>query len=129
MIVVDASALLELLLVTPRGDRVAERLGGAASLHVPHLVDVEIAQVLRRLVGRAQLAPERGEDALRDLADLDLERWEHLPLLPRAWELRDNLTAYDAVYVSLAEAIGAPLLTCDGRIAGAPGLRARIEVI
>lgn len=129
MIVVDASALLEVLLVTPRGVPVAHRLRAATSLHAPHLLDLEIAQVLRRLVHQGQLPWERGEQALADLADLDLERWEHHPLIPRVWELRANLTAYDAVYVALAEGIGAPLLTCDGRTARAPGVRARIDLV
>lgn len=130
MIVVDASALLELLLQTELGARVEARLfRDDDELHAPHLVDVEIVQGLRRLVRTGELASGRAEEAIADLTDLDLHRHAHLDLLGRAWKLRDNITAYDAMYVVLAEAIEAPLVTCDGPLAKAPGHRARIEVI
>jgi predicted nucleic acid-binding protein len=129
MIVLDASAAVEVLLRTAAGAPLAERLlAPEVSLHAPHLLDVEVAQVLRRFSARGELDPERGREALQDLADLPLERYPHDLLLPRAWELRDNLTAYDAVYVALAEILGATLLTTDGRIARAPGHSARVEV-
>lgn len=130
MIVVDASALLEFLLQTDLGARVEARLfRDADELHAPHLVDVEIVQVLRRLVRTRELASGRAEEAIADLTDLDLHRHPHLDLLRRAWKLRDNLTAYDAMYVALAEAIEAPIVTCDRPLANASGLRVRIDVI
>ncbi len=98
------------------------------SLHAPHLLDVEVAQVLRRYVREKALTAERAEQALEDLSDLPLNRYPHDFLIPRVWELRASLTAYDALYVSLAEALEAPLLTCDRRIASASGHHARIEV-
>ena len=130
MIVVDASALLESLLQTSRGARVEARLFREEDeLHAPHLVDVEITQGLRRLVRTGEVASGRAVEAIADLTDLDLHRHPHVDLLSRAWKLRDNITAYDAMYVALAEAIEAPIVTCDGSLATAPGHRARIEVI
>lgn len=130
MIVVDASALLEFLLQTPLGTRVEARLlRDEAEFHVPHLVDVEILQGLRRLVRAGEVSPARAKEAIEDLIDLDLHRHPHTDLLSRAWTRRDNITAYDAMYVSLAEALDAPLVTCDGPLATASGHAARIEVI
>ena len=130
MIVVDASALLEFLLQTSLGARVEARLFGEdQELHAPHLLDVEIAQGLRRLVRTREVSSARAEEAIADLTDLDLHRHAHLDLLPRAWTLRDNLSAYDAMYVALAEAIDAPMVTCDAPLARSPGHRARIEVL
>ena len=130
MIVVDASALLEFLLQTSLGARVEARLfGDEDELHAPHLVDVEIAQGLRRLVRTGEVSSGRAGEAIADLTDLDLHRHAHRDLLDRAWKLRDNISAYDAMYVALAEAIEAPIVTCDGPLAKAPGHRARIEVI
>ena len=130
MIVVDASALLEFLLQTSLGARVEARLfGEEAELHAPHLLDVEIAQGLRRLVRTGEVSSARAEEAIADLTDLDLHRHAHLDFLGRAWKLRDNISAYDAMYVALAEAIEAPIVTCDSPLAKAPGHRARIEVI
>jgi predicted nucleic acid-binding protein len=130
VIVVDASALLEVLLQTELGARVEARLfRDDDELHAPHLVDVEIVQGLRRLVRTGELSSGRADEAIADLTDLDLHRHAHLDLLDRAWKLRDNITAYDAMYVTLAEAIEAPIVTCDSPLAKAPGHRARIEVI
>lgn len=130
MIVLDASAAVELLLATANGDRVAERIADpAASIHVPHLLSVEVAQVLRRLVAAGTVSRSRAAGALDDLADLDAERYPHEPFLPRMFALRDNLTAYDAAYVALAEALAAPLVTFDGRLAGAPGHRAAVQLL
>lgn len=130
MIIVDASALLEFLLQTPRGTRVEARLyQGRDEFHAPHLVDVEVAQGLRRLVRTGEVSADRATEAIADLADLDVHRHAHLDLLARAWKLRDNITAYDAMYIALAEALDAPLVTCDGPLGKAPGHRARIEVI
>lgn len=127
---VDASALLEFLLQTPLGTRVEARLfRHEDELHAPHLVDVEVVQGLRRLVRTGEMSSGRGAEAIADLIELDLHRHAHLDLLGRAWKLRDNFSAYDAMYVALAEAIDAPIVTCDGPLAKAPGHRARIEVI
>lgn len=130
MIVVDASALLEFLLQTPLGTRIETRLFREEhELHAPHLVDVEVVQGLRRLVRTGEVSPGRADDAIADLTDLDLHRHAHLDLMDRAWKLRDNITAYDAMYVALAEALDAPIVTCDRPLASAPGHRARIEVV
>jgi predicted nucleic acid-binding protein len=130
VIVVDASALTELLLQTELGSRVEARLfRGADALHTPHLLDVEIVQALRRLVRARQLHADRAQEALDDLAHFNVRRHAHTDFLGRAWELRDNLTAYDAMYVALAEALDAPLVTCDAPLAATPGHAVRIEVI
>jgi predicted nucleic acid-binding protein len=130
VIVLDASALLEFLLQTPLGIRVEARLfRDEDELHSPHLVDVEVTQGLHRLVRAGEVSPNRAADAMADLADLDLHRHPHLDLLTRAWKLRENVTAYDAMYVALAEALDAPIVTCDMPLAKAPGHRARIEAI
>jgi predicted nucleic acid-binding protein len=130
VIVVDASALLEVLLRTPMAPSVERPLFDAGdSLHAPHLIDLEAAQVLRRYAGAGQIAAERGRAALDDLAALSLRRYPHDWLLTRVWQLRDNLTAYDAVYVALAEALAVPLNTRDRRLAGAAGHRARVELV
>ncbi len=130
MIVVDASVVIEALLRTPAAES-AERwlFDSHETLHAPHLLDLEVAQVLRRYAAAGEIDQTRGRDALADLADFPLRRYSHEFLLPRVWELRSNLTAYDAVYVALAEALDAPLLTRDRRIAGAPGHRARVELV
>jgi predicted nucleic acid-binding protein len=98
-------------------------------MHAPHLLDVEVAQVLRRLAQRKEITVPRAEQALEDLAHLLIDRHEHQSLLPRIWQLRDSLSAYDGTYVALAEALSAPLLTCDGKLAGAHGHRATIELV
>ena len=129
MTVVDASALIELLLGTPAATTVEERLfAPGETLHAPQLLDVEVAHVLRRYAARGQIDSERGRLTLVDLADLPMRRYPHNSLLPRIWQLRDGLTAYDAAYVALAEALGAPLLTRDRRLAAAGGHRATIEL-
>lgn len=129
MIVVDASALLEFLLQTPLGRRVEARLLREDEFHSPHLIDVEVTQGLRRLVRAGEVSADRAAEAIEDLVDLDIHRHAHLDLLTRAWKLRENVTAYDAMYVALAEALDATLVTCDTPLAKAPGRRARIEVI
>jgi predicted nucleic acid-binding protein len=130
VIVLDASAAVEWLLQTQSGKRVGRRIfSQRETLHAPHLLDVEVTQVLRRYVASGAIALSRAEEALQDMLDLRLQRYSHVLLLGRTWELRDNLTAYDAVYVALAEALDATLLTCDGKIASAPGHYARVEVI
>lgn len=130
MIVLDASVVVEMLLRTTEGEAIAERvLDGHRTLHAPQLLDVECAQVLRRYVARGELSDERGRQALDFLALFPLTRYVHEPLLGRMWELRENLTAYDAVYVALAEGLQAPLLTRDARLAGAPRLRTTVEFL
>lgn len=130
MIVLDASAVLELLLATKAGRKVAARIRSPRlSLHVPHLLDLEVAQALRRYVAIGSLSSERARTALENLLDLDFVRHEHDVLLLRIWALRENLTAYDAAYVALAEGLKAPLVTLDRRLASAPGHRARIELV
>ena len=130
MIVVDASAVLELLLHTPAAGVVAQRLlDPAETLHAPHLLDVEVAQVLRRYAAAGEASVERCRQALADLADLPVTRYRHTVLLPRVWELRHSLTAYDATYVALAEALDATLVTGDQRLAQAPNHQARVELL
>lgn len=129
MIVLDASAAIEWLLQSPAGVRIDKRISSPSEpLHAPHLLDVEVVQVLRRYVREKTISEQRGQEALEDLGDLPLNRYPHDFLLPRVWELRATLTAYDAVYVALAEVLDATLLTCDGRIASAPGHHATIEL-
>ena len=130
MIVLDASAILEVLLRTPAAAAVSRRiLGSRDTLHAPHLLDLEVAQTLRRYCSMGALDEERGREALEDLADFPITRYPHTPFLPRVWELRQNVTAYDAVYLALAEALDAPLLTRDARLAAVPGHTARVERI
>jgi predicted nucleic acid-binding protein len=130
VIVVDASALLEFLLQTSLGTRVEARLfRDADEFHAPHLVDVEVTQGLRRLVRSGEVTSARAAEAIADLDDLDLHRHAHLDLLTRSWQLRENITAYDAMYVALAEALDATAITCDVPLAKASGHRARIEAV
>ncbi len=130
MIVLDASAAAEWLLGLPAAAAVERLIGDPdTTLHAPHLITVEVAQVVRRFASRGDLSIERGAAAFDDLADLDVIHYPHEPLLPAIWRLRSNLTAYDAAYVALAEALDAPLLTCDARLATTPGHRARIELV
>jgi predicted nucleic acid-binding protein len=130
VIVVDASVVIEVLLNTPAGVRVADRLfADGETLHAPHLLDLEVAQVLLRYALSAELDPARGAQALEDLAALPLNRYPHDVLLPRIWELRHNVTAYDAAYVALAEGLAAPLVTRDAALAASRGHAARIELL
>ena len=129
MIVLDASAALDLALRTEPGGRVRRRIATPTeTLHAPHLIDLEVVQVLRRYERTHDLSPGDAEAALEDFSDLPLERYPHDPLLPRIWELRRNATAYDAAYIALAEALGATLLTTDAKLASVPGHRARVEI-
>jgi predicted nucleic acid-binding protein len=130
MIVVDASAMLEVLLRTPAAKAVEKWLfDPRQTLHAPHLLDIEVAQVIRRYSANGEIDSERGHASLADLADFPLHRYPHDFLLPRIWDLRNNLTAYDAAYVSLAEVLDAPLLTRDRRLAAAAGHHARVELV
>jgi predicted nucleic acid-binding protein len=128
--VVDASALIEVLLRTSEVALVEDRLFAAGeTLYAPHLIDIETAQVLRRYAAGGEIDGARGLAALNDLADFPLRRYPHDLLLPRVWDLRHNLTAYDAIYVALAEALDATLLTRDRRLAAASGHHARVELV
>ena len=130
MIVLDASAAIEWLLQSPAGIKIDKRIFSVSeSLHVPHLLDIEVAQVLRRYVREKIIPAQRGREALEDLDGLPLSRYSHDFLITRVWELRSTLTAYDAVYVALAEALDAPLLTCDRRLASASGHSADVEIV
>ncbi len=129
MIVVDASAAVTMFLnLRPGAARVRERLGEVEEVHVPHLFDVEVLHALRRHSLRGDLPEEKGRLILKLLHEMKAIRYPHAPLATRIWDLRENLTAYDAVYVALAEALDAPLLTTDRRLAEAPGIRAAVEV-
>jgi predicted nucleic acid-binding protein len=129
VIVLDASAVVELVLWSEAGKRVGIRVADVKqTLHAPHLLDVEVAQVLRRAERLKLISPERAAEALTAAAELDVIRYAHQPLLPRAWELRRNCTAYDSVYLALAEALDAPLLTLDSRLAAVPGVRCDVQI-
>ncbi len=130
MTVLDASAAIEWLLRTEKGARIEHWiLSRGSGLHAPHLLDIEVTQVLRRYVRERAVTEVRGQELLQDLVGLRILRHRHTFLLRRVWELRHHLTAYDAVYVALAEALDAPLLTCDAKIAAAPGHHAMVEVV
>lgn len=130
MIVLDASATVELLLGTALGNVVAARVSAEGeTLHAPHLLDVEVAQVIRRFVLRGRLDQPRALAALRDLVDLGFTRYPHDVLLERVWQLHQNVSAYDAVYLALAEALGVPLLTTDERLSRTLGHDVAIELV
>jgi predicted nucleic acid-binding protein len=129
VIVVDASAMLEALLRTPAAEAIEKRIFAAGeTLHAPQLLDVEVAQVIRRYTAVRNIDQERGRQTLSDLQAFPIRRYPYGFLLPRVWELRNSLTAYDAVFVALAEALDAPLLTRDRRLATAARRRVRIEL-
>ena len=128
MIVLDASAAIDWLLQTPVGQQVEKRIySRSESLHAPHLLDLEIAQVLRLLVRENLISPQRAEQALEDFMNMRITRYPHSILLPRIWRLRNNLSVYDAAYVVLAEKLNAPLISRDSRLSSSPGHVARIE--
>lgn len=125
MIVVDASAILSALLNAGP----ARRTIAGEQLHAPHLIDPEVASGLRRRVAARQLSGEHGWDALDALRRLGMTRYPVFALLDRVWELRDNLSAYDASYVGLAELLDCALLTADARLSRAPGIRCPVTVV
>ena len=130
MIVLDASAIVAVLLDPGSGaERIRERIEGPGeSHHVPHVMDLEVLHALRRQALRGVLSPRRSAEALEDLANIMFVRYPHTSLMQRIWELRENLTAYDAAYVALAEALDAPLVTMDARLAQAPGHNVAVEL-
>lgn len=128
--VLDASAAIEWLLRTQKGAVIEARMFAEGQrLSAPHLIDIEVTQVLRRYVRGREVTEARAQEALRTLVELHIFRHRHTSLVGRVWELRHHLTAYDAVYVALAEALDAPLLTCDAKLAAAPGHHATIELV
>lgn len=130
MIVLDASAALELLLNTSIGDKVAGIIFSSnETLHAPHLIDLEIAQVLRRFVLKGQIEQGRALEVFDDFSDLGVTRYPHQMLLPRIWSLRDNVTAYDAAYLSLSIELDARVVTCDAALKTIPGFEKRVIVI
>ncbi len=130
MIVIDTSALAEVLLVFTKADAVGRRLTERGqALHAPHLIDVEAVHVVRRYLRRGIIDEARAGLALQTLLALPITRHGHDSLLPRMWALRHNLTAYDSAFVALSESLNAPLLTCDRRLSAAPGHFATIELI
>lgn len=129
MIVLDASAAVDWLLQTSAGQQIEKRIYSEnESLHAPHLLDVEVVQVLRRLVREAVISAQRAGEAISDLADLRVTRYPHFVFLSRIWQLRHNLSAYDAAYVALAEKLDATLVTRDARLASASGRAVAVEV-
>ncbi len=130
MIVLDASAALDLLLRTPLAQAVEGRVFATGeTLHVPHLIDLEIAQALRRYVQSGAMTAARGGEAVDVWRAFPLQRYPHEALLARVWALRATLTAYDAAYIALAEALDAPMVTTDGKLARASGHVARVEAL
>lgn len=127
MIVADTSAVLRALADETPDAALLERLA-TAPMHVPHLIDAEVLNALRGLVLGRKISPDRANDARRDFATLHLIRYPIRDLGDRIWRLRDNLTAYDACYVALAEALDCPLVTSDAKLAGAAGHVAQVEV-
>ena len=130
MIVLDASAAVAVLLNLGVGARhIRERMeredGG---LHVPHLFEIEVINALRHHALRHGISESRRLELLEDLTTMSISRYAHTAMLPRIWELRDNVSAYDAAYIVLAETLEAPLVTRDARLARAPAIRAEVEV-
>jgi predicted nucleic acid-binding protein len=128
VLVVDTSAVLAALLARDPAHGLVERLAADGDLHAPHLLDVELLHALRRLVGTAAISHERAIDARSDFDDLALTRYPHHELADRIWELRHNVTAYDATFIALAEALDTPLVTCDASLASAPAHGARVDL-
>ncbi len=129
MIVLDASAAMDWLLQTPVGRQIENRIyARAESLHAPHLLDLEVIQVLRRLLRGGAISALRADQAVEDLVDLRIARYLHFVFLPRIWRNRNNFSAYDAAYVALAEELGATLVTRDTRLASAAGSGLAVEL-
>ena len=122
MIVLDASAAIDWLLQTTPGRLIEKRIySRKETLHAPHLLDLEVAQVLRRFVHEGIITEQRADVAIQDLLNVRVVRYPHFFLLPRVWQYRHNLSAYDAAYVALAERLASPLITRDAKLAAAVG--------
>jgi predicted nucleic acid-binding protein len=129
MIVLDASAAIDWLLQTPAGERIETRIFSRnESLHCPHLLDLEVAQVLRRLTREAVISGHRAQEAIHDLLDMKIARYPHFVFLPAIWQHRHNLSSYDSAYVVLARELQATLITRDARLAAAVGRAERVEL-
>jgi predicted nucleic acid-binding protein len=127
--VVDASVITRALIDDgARGDRLRLRLAGER-LAAPAVIDVEVVSAWRRYSRAGRLSAPRADAALTDLADLPLQRAPHGPLMRRIWDLRHNLSAYDAAYVALAESLDTTLLTGDERLSRAPGIQCEVELL
>jgi predicted nucleic acid-binding protein len=129
MLVVDASCLFEVVADTPGAEAIRQRLVADPDLAAPHLIDAEVLGVIRRHHLAGSLDTTAAAQAVDDLADWPGERYGHRALLPRAWALRGAVRSWDALYVALAEAMDATLVTTDARLAAAPGPRCAIEVV
>jgi predicted nucleic acid-binding protein len=129
VIVIDASALVEMLFATPTGLRVADNVRSASAVASPQLVIVECLQVIRRMHANGTVDARTAGDLVGDLLALDLDLYDHLLVAERVWQLRATLTAYDAAYVALSELLDAPLVTTDGKLANAPGNRAQVTLL
>lgn len=129
MLIIDASVVVAVLVnQQPSAPELRERLSKSDSLHAPHLLDAEVVQVLRRYVFKGDLNEQQGYSAVKRFSDLELTRYPYSLFLTRVWQLKANVSAYDAAYLALAEMLAAPLLTLDGRLARAPGHSAQVEV-
>jgi predicted nucleic acid-binding protein len=129
VIVVDASVIVAGLADDGTdGDRARDRLRGE-NLVAPHLIDLEVLSAWRRVASKGGLDDRRYELAVHDLLDMPMRRIPHWPMLARCWQLRENLSTYDAVYVALAETLGLTLVTADARLARAPGTTCEVEVL
>ena len=130
MIVVDASVVVSALTDRGRvGDVARQRLIEDAELHAPHLVDLEVLAVLRRKSALGDVSPQSADEVMGDVRDLAIQRYPHVPLMRRMWQLRENVTMYDASYVALAERLACPLVTSDVHLSRVPGVRCSIEVL
>lgn len=127
MIVVDTSALIDVLVERPFNIALRQRISGAAELHAPHLIDIEFLSVIRRLVRIQALSVDAAAVAREQFEDLSIERYSHESLRDRIWQLSDSLTAYDSAFVALSETLGLPLVTADGRVARSHGHHAQVE--
>jgi predicted nucleic acid-binding protein len=128
VLVIDTSAALTALLAVESPVGLAERIIEDGDLHAPHLIDTEVLHALRRLTLNRELSEERAADTRTEFAELAVTRYPHQPLSDRVWELRHNLTAYDATFIALAEALDAPLVTCDARLASSAGHHADVDL-
>ena len=127
MIVLDSSAAVDYLISGREGQWVASQLEAVDEAHAPHLLDVEVVAALRTLVSHGSFSAELAGQAVEDLEQINITRYPHVPLLPKMWELRENMSAADASFVALAEALALPLVTTDLRLANAPGLGIEIR--